>query len=89
MASPRFYNFSIWIEFLSYKSTLLSPCGPQTWVLSYTPDNDNHLSLISNDYFVDNMPYKELKGCWGETYTKVNKYDRSNEDNYITKYKNK
>ena len=27
------------------------------------------------------MPYKELKGCWGETCTKVKKYDRSDEDN--------
>ena len=81
MAFPRFYNFSIRIGFLPYKSTLLSLCGPQTRVLSHTPDNDTHLSLISNEYFIDNMPYKEVKGCWGETYTKANKYDRSDEDN--------
>ena len=42
-----------------------------------------HLFSISNEYFINNMPYKEQKGYWGETYTKVNEYDRSDIDHNI------
>ena len=42
-----------------------------------------HLFSISNEYFINNMPYKEQKGYWGETYTKVNEYDRSDIDHNV------
>ena len=54
---PRFYNFSIGIRFLPYKSTLWNPCGSQTLVLSSWYSG---YMAIGSQYLLDNSPRQWL-----------------------------